>query len=170
MGHVENKANAGRGTTMRASVNIGGHPIHPILITLPIGLWVFSFAADLIYIWRGNPAWETVAFYSLAGGIVGAALAATVGLVDLIGIKETRAFSTGLMHAASVVTALLFFAGSLYLRTAAGIQMVGSGSKVPLILSLIGIIALTAGGWLGGELVFRYGIGVDADVEPKLEP
>ena len=56
---------------MRSSANIGGHPIHPMLVPLPIGLWVFSFVADLIFLWRGNPAWETVAFYTLAGGCDG---------------------------------------------------------------------------------------------------
>ena len=43
---------------MRTSANIGGHPIHPMLIPFPIALFTFSFVADLIYLWRGNPVWR----------------------------------------------------------------------------------------------------------------
>ena len=37
---------------MASRASIGGHPIHPMLIPFPIGLLVFSFIADLIYLWR----------------------------------------------------------------------------------------------------------------------
>lgn len=146
---------------MRASANIGGHPIHTMLIPFPIGLWVFSLVADLIYMWRGNPAWETVAFYTLAGGCVGAALAAVFGLIDLMGIEDKQVFRTGLFHAGCTATSLVIFAASFYLRTTGGSQAVGVNSKIPFALSLIGVIILAVAGWLGGELVFRYGAGVD---------
>ncbi|MGH9834655.1 MAG: DUF2231 domain-containing protein [Blastocatellia bacterium] len=57
--------------------SIGGHPIHPILVAFPIGLWVFSLVSDIVYFmgW-GSAIWNDVAFYSMAGGIVGALLAA----------------------------------------------------------------------------------------------
>ena len=155
---------------MRAKANIGGHPIHTMLVAFPIGLWVFSLAADLIFMWRGNPAWDYVAFYSFAGGCAGALLAAVFGLIDLLGVKDTEAFRTGLMHAGCVVVALVIFAASFYLRTAGGSHMVGVGSKIPVVLSFIGVIVLSVGGWLGGELVFRYGAGVDAATGINVEP
>ena len=146
---------------MRASANIGGHPIHPMLVGLPIGLWVFSFVSDLIYLWRGNPAWQIVAFYCLAGGCVGAALAAVFGLIDLLGIKDSTAFRTGLLHAGCNVVALVIFGVSFYFRTAGGGQALGAGSRVPVALSLVGVIVLSVAGWLGGEMVFKGGVGVD---------
>lgn len=146
---------------MRSSANIGGHPIHTMLIPFPIGLWVFSFIADLIFLWRGNPAWESVAFYTLAGGCVGAALAAVFGLIDLLGVKDNQAFRTGLIHAGCNVVSLLIFAASWYLRTTGGSQMVGANSKIPVVLSAIGVVILAVAGWLGGELVFRHGVGVE---------
>jgi uncharacterized membrane protein len=146
---------------MRAKANIGGHPIHTMLVAFPVGLWVFSLVADLIYMWRGNPAWEYVTFYTLAGGCVGAVLAAVFGLIDLLGVKDTQAFRTGVMHAGCVVVSLLIFAASFYLRTASGSNMVGASSKIPVVLSFLGVIVLSVGGWLGGELVFRYGAGID---------
>lgn len=154
---------------MRASANIAGHPIHPMLIPLPIGLWIFSLVADLIYMWRGNPAWEGVAFYTLVGGCVGAALAAVFGLIDLLGIQDKLVFRTGLFHAGCTATSLIIFAVSFYLRTAAGAKMVGAGSKIPFALSLIGVIILAVAGWLGGELVFRYGVGVQTQRDGNVE-
>ncbi len=155
---------------MRAKANIGGHPIHPLLVAIPIGLWIFSLVADLIFVWRGNPAWEYVAFYTLAGGCVGALLAAVFGLIDLLGITDTQAFRTGLMHAGCTVASLVIFAASFYLRTTGGLQITGAGSKIPVVVSFIGIIVLLIAGWLGGELVFRYGAGVDPTARINVEP
>ena len=66
---------------MASPASVPGHPIHPIIIPFPIGLGVFSLVADVIYLWRGNPIWKDwISFYTLLGGIVGAALAAVCGI------------------------------------------------------------------------------------------
>ena len=58
---------------MSTPASIARHPIHPILVAFPIGLWVFSVVADLIYqLGWGRATWSDVAFYSIGGGIVGA--------------------------------------------------------------------------------------------------
>jgi uncharacterized membrane protein len=153
---------------MKASANIGGHPIHPALVPIPIGLWVFALVADVMFIWRGNPAWEYVAFYCIAGGILGAAIAALFGLIDLFGVKNSGAFRVGLLHAGLNVTTLLIFILNFYFRTSGGKQVVGLNSGVTLLLSVIGVLILGMSGWLGGELVFRYGLGVE--VRPEGDP
>ena len=77
---------------MASRASIGGHPIHPMLIPFPIGLLVFSLIADLIYLWRGNPVWKDyVAFYTLLGGILGAAAAAIPGLIDWATLTDPAA-------------------------------------------------------------------------------
>jgi uncharacterized membrane protein len=69
---------------MASKASIGGNPVHPMLIPFSTGLLVFSLIADLIYLWRGNPVWENyIAFYTLLGGIIGAA-AAAVPVRDMI--------------------------------------------------------------------------------------
>ncbi|HKF92993.1 MAG TPA: DUF2231 domain-containing protein, partial [Gammaproteobacteria bacterium] len=65
-----------------SSANLGGHPMHPMLITLPIGLWVATLLADIGFWWRGVDGWTTAAMWLLGAGIVSAALAAITGLID----------------------------------------------------------------------------------------
>jgi uncharacterized membrane protein len=73
---------------MSSPAGIAHHPIHPMLVAFPIGLWVFSFICDLGYLFGGhNDVWASVAFYSLMGGIIGAVAAAVPGRIDFGSMK-----------------------------------------------------------------------------------
>ena len=57
---------------MASKASIAGHPIHPMLVPIPIGLFVFALVADLASRIDGaSAAWPTVALYCIGGGIVG---------------------------------------------------------------------------------------------------
>lgn len=146
---------------MSSPASIGGHPIHPMLIPFPIALWVFSLVADLIYLWRGNPAWQWIAFYTLAGGCIGAIAAAIFGIIDYFGIENKKVSNIAAWHARFNVLALLLFAASFYLRTTRGAAMIGGSLTIPLVLSIVGVLAIGVSGWLGGELVYKYGVSVE---------
>ena len=147
---------------MASPASIGGHPIHPMLIPFPIGLWVFSLIADVIYLWRANPVWrDWIAFYALLAGIIGAALAAVFGIIDWLSIKDREVKKIANWHARLNVIALLIFVASFYLRTTSGASWVGGSHTIPVLLSVVGVILITISGWLGGELVFRHGVAVD---------
>lgn len=145
---------------MSSPASIGGHPIHPMLIPFPIALWVFSLISDLIYFWRGNPAWEWLAFYTLAGGILGALLAAPFGIIDYFAIRDRKVSKIAAWHARLNVLALLLFAASFYLRTKGGAELTSGDLRVPLVLSIIGVASIALSGWLGGELVYKHGVAV----------
>lgn len=73
---------------MRTPASIFRHPIHPMLIVFPIGLWIFSLACDLIRLAGATAeAWTTVAFFSMIGGLIGALCAAVPGFIDLLFYK-----------------------------------------------------------------------------------
>ena len=133
-----------------------------MLVPFPIALWIFSLVADVIYLWRGNPVWrDWIAFYSLLAGIIGAVGAAVFGIIDWLTIKDRAVKAVADWHARLNVIALLIFAASFYLRTTSGSHLVGGGFKIPVGLSVVGVILITISGWLGGELVFKYATGVD---------
>ena len=93
---------------MSTTASFKGHPIHAMLVPLPIGLWTFALVADVMVHLRGGQGWRTVAFYCLGGGIVGALLAAIPGLIDLatmgpgksrrIGIGRPAREAVGMVH------------------------------------------------------------------------
>ena len=147
---------------MTSPASLGKHPIHPMLIPFPIALWVFSLIADVIYLWRGNPVWrDWIAFYTLLGGILGAALAAVPGFIDWLSLTDRAVVRVANWHARLNVIALVVFAVSFYLRTKSGASWVGGSYTIPILLSVLGVILITISGWLGGELVFRHGVAVD---------
>jgi uncharacterized membrane protein len=147
---------------MASPASIGGHPVHPMLIPFPIGLWAFSLVADIIYLWRGNQVWRNyIAFYTLLGGIIGAVAAAVPGLIDWLSIKDRNVVKIANWHARLNVIALLIFAASFYLRTTRGSALVSEAYTLPIALSVLGVILISISGYLGGEMVFRHGVAVD---------
>lgn len=149
---------------MASPASIGGHPIHPMLVAFPIGLWVFSLACDVIYFmgW-GGAIWNDVAFYSMAGGLIGALLAAVPGLIDLVSLSDPKVKSVGIWHMAINLLVVGLFALNLWLR-------LGSvpGAKLPIALSVLGALLLCVSGWLGGEMVFVHGVAVEP--QPDTHP
>jgi len=148
---------------MASRASIGGHPIHPMLIPFPIGLLVFSLIADLIYLWRGNPVWENyMAFYTLLAGIIGAAAAAVPGLIDWATLTEQETVRVANWHARVNIISVVIFIASFYLRTTSGASWIPNMPWLPIALSVVGVIGITIGGWLGGEMVFKHGVAVAA--------
>lgn len=140
---------------MVSKANIAGHPLHPLLVTIPVGLWVFSLVCDIIFHSTQNVLWDTLALYSLAGGVIGALLAALPGLFDLYSLPPSFAKKVGLWHMSINLSLVTLYVINFLWRWNAEPTVVG-----PFILSIFSVILLLVSGWLGGEMVFRHGVGV----------
>src|SRR5205823_14915945 len=70
---------AALGELMQAKARFLGHPVHQILIVLPLGLLITAVVFDLISL-GGNPRWADVAFWLIGAGVIGGLLAAPFGL------------------------------------------------------------------------------------------
>ncbi|MQA86753.1 MAG: DUF2231 domain-containing protein [Streptosporangiales bacterium] len=140
-----------------------GHPFHPILVTVPIGAWVASLVFDVASRVTSDPAVFVRGSYWLIGiGLLGAAAAAMVGFLDLLAIPTgTRAFRTVLWHMAINLTVTAAYLANFLLRGAA--QDPGAVPVGLLALSVASLAGLAAGGWLGGNLAYRYGVRVAAE-------
>jgi uncharacterized membrane protein len=146
---------------MNTPASIGRHPVHPMLVALPIGLWIFSLVSDLVYRFGwGGEVWDSVAFYTLAGGIAGALLAAVPGFIDLLALPEGKVKKVAVAHMAINLGAVVLFAVNFGLRLNAA-----PGAAVPVLLSVVGIALISVSGWLGGELVYVHGVAVTAAPE-----
>lgn len=140
---------------MSTRASVRNHPIHPMLVVFPIGLWVFSIVCYAIFLATAVPVWRTVSLYSMGGGVVGGILAAIPGIVDFLTLSQSRVLTIAMSHMISNTVALTIFTISLLL----GILWEGH-TLVPFILSLFGLLAMGIGGWLGGSLVYEHGVGV----------
>ncbi|MGV3743527.1 MAG: DUF2231 domain-containing protein [Burkholderiaceae bacterium] len=142
---------------MRTPASIAGHPLHPMLITIPVGLFVFSLICDLISLRSATPeTWITVAQYTMAGGFIGALIAAVPGIIDFLSLEESRVRKIAILHMALNLVAVTLYAVNLWMRI-----YQGNNQGLPLILSLIAAGILGISGWLGAEMVHKHGIGVD---------
>jgi len=142
---------------MSSPASIKKHPLHPMLVALPIGLWSFALVCDVVHAAGGNAVWQTVATYCVAGAIVGALLAAVPGLIDYFSIDEAEMKRIANLHLAVNLGAVAIFGINLWLRF-----HVSEDSHLPLMLSVVGILAIGLGGWLGGEMVYVKGMAVEA--------
>jgi uncharacterized membrane protein len=144
---------------MESKAKLLGHPIHPMLIVLPLGLFIGAVVFDGLYLWHGSQAFATVGYWNIAGGIVGGLVAAVFGLIDWIAIPAgTRAKRIGLFHGGANVVVVLIFAIVLFMRRE---TPDATPTTSLFLLEVVGLALGSVAGWLGGELVDRLGVGVD---------
>lgn len=143
---------------MESKAKVLGHPIHQMLIVLPLGLLTAAVLFDIIYYVTGRASLTTVSYWNIAAGIVSGLVAAVFGFIDWSKIpKNTRAHHIGMLHGGGNVVVLALFAASWMFRS-------NQPAYVPTLGAfMFELIALSIGGvtgWLGGELVDRLGVGV----------
>ena len=144
---------------MESKVKLFGHPVHPMLIVLPLGLLSAAVVFDVVRLVTDDPTFNAVAFWNIAAGVVGGLLAAVFGAWDWTHIpSDTRAKRIGAMHGGGNVVVVTLFAISWVLRLGADRY---EPSLLAYLLSFGGLVLATVTGWLGGELVDRLGVGVD---------
>jgi uncharacterized membrane protein len=150
---------------MASPASIQKHPIHPMLIPFPIALWIFSLVCDLVYAmgW-GGAVWNDMAFYTMAGGLLGALAAAVPGYLDYRSLTDSSVKRIGQWHMLVNLSIVVLFAMNLSLR-----MWSEPGAVLPILLSLIGVAMLGVSGWLGGELVYVHGVAVEPQAKASTE-
>lgn len=144
---------------MESKIKVLGHPIHPMLIVVPLGSFIAAVVFDALYLWRAYPGLATVGYWNIAAGVIGGLLAAVFGLIDWTAIPSgTRAKRIGLLHGGTMVVVVALFAFVWWMRYG-GVDTAPTNSL--FFIELGALVLGTVGGWLGGELVDRLGVGVD---------
>lgn len=153
---------------MKSNVNIVNHPLHPILVLIPVGAWISSFVLDIIFLATGNTFWFVASLWVIVVGIAGALLAAIVGFYDLFTLPITdEPKRLGLVHMVLNLTVTVLYAVNVAVirvpeMTSATSASIMSSTTVGWAfgLNLVAVVLLLISGWLGGELVYRYGLAV----------
>jgi uncharacterized membrane protein len=144
---------------MESRAKLFGHPVHPILIVFPLGLLATSVIFDIIYLVTGHANFSEVAYWLIVAGILGGVVAAPFGLIDWLAIPAgTRARRIGALHGMGNIVVLLLFALSWYIRASTAM----APGTFAYVCAFLGAALALLTGWLGGELVDRLGVGVDA--------
>jgi uncharacterized membrane protein len=145
---------------MSTPASIKSHPIHAMLVPLPIGLWIFALVADVIVHLRGSQDWRTAAFYALGVGVAGALLAAVPGLIDLLSLPPGKTRRIGIFHMSLNLLAVVVFSVNFLTR------MNNADHSGRLLFTAIGVVIISMSGWLGGEMVYVGGVGVSGGQPP----
>jgi nitrite reductase/ring-hydroxylating ferredoxin subunit/uncharacterized membrane protein len=126
-----------------------GHPLHPILVGVPLGSWLAASYLDL----AGGKAGRGPARKLVGLGVASAIPAAMAGVNDWADTMHAER-RVGFVHALGNDLAVVLYTGSWLARRrqrhALGVALAASGAV------LLGVT-----GWLGGHLSYARGVGVD---------
>ena len=141
----------------RSTASIGGHPIHAMLVPIPIVCFVGTFLSDIVY-WQSTAMqWANISAWLLTIGLIVSIFVAAAGLIDFFGDRRIRELRAARIHAVGNVTALILsiFNALVHSRDA-------YTSVVPTGLTLSGIVVLIllVTGWNGWTMVYRHRVGV----------
>lgn len=151
-----------------------GKPSHPPLTDASIGAYTVGVAmlvAGKLGLQDRQMAYG--ALIAISGGLLLAAPTALTGLLDWLTIeKGTPRKTVATVHLVTMVTATLVFAGA-WLAQRPGYNH-GKIETLGLVLGLAAEALLALGGYIGGALVFAYGVRVikrpDAPIAEALIP
>jgi uncharacterized membrane protein len=142
-----------------------GHPLHPPLTDATIGMFVLATALTILGSLgaiedKAGPA----AWLALIGGLIVAVPTALSGFADWVLLEWGSArWRTATWHLSLMLSAVALFAVAAWLQHPG--YRHGDVTAGGLIFAVAGLAVLTAGGWLGGAVVFVHGTRVIADGE-----
>jgi uncharacterized membrane protein len=141
---------------LRSTARITAHPIHPMLVPVPIVCFVGALITDIVYAVTAEMMWADFSAWFLVVGFIFGVLAAIAGLIDFFSNRLIRELTAAWFHLLGnlAVLVLAFFNAFVHTRDA-------YTSVVPtgLILSIITVLILPVTGWLGWSMVYRHGVG-----------
>lgn len=130
-----------------------GHAVHPVLTDIPTGAWTAGYVLDMLDAFGINRTLRPATDAVHTIGLVGALGAAVFGIADW-SYTIDKPKRVGFVHGATNMLIAGIYAGSLVARSK-GKRATG------VALSSLGYDLLLLSSWLGGELSFRFGLGVD---------
>ncbi|MEU1042404.1 Rieske (2Fe-2S) protein [Streptomyces sp. NPDC005907] len=124
-----------------------GHPVHPLMVQVPIGSWLSAAVLDL------RPGSSRGADLLVGVGLAAAVPAALAGAVDWAELHPQQQ-RVGLVHAASHAVGVALYAASLACR-------IKGRPAAGRTYGFLGLTAVGLGGMLGGHMAYRQASGAN---------
>jgi len=148
-------------------MRIWGHPVHPALVHFPVAFWTVA-AIAYVAAAAGEAGALEIAKFANGAGLVMAVFAMVAGLLELRTIDEgSGAMRVASWHLMAMAGTWLCFLIALLMSTSA--QTMIDHATAQLIAAagaVVGFVLMAVGGWLGGRLVYEFGIGRKAPPKP----
>ena len=142
---------------LRSTARIAGHPIHPMLVPVPIVCFVGALITDITYFATADMIWADFSTWLMTVGVIMGVLAAIAGLIDFLGNRLIRTRRPAWPHVLGNLLVLVLATFNMLVHSRdAWTSVVPTG----LILSVLVVLILPVTGWLGWSMVYRYGVGV----------
>jgi uncharacterized membrane protein len=152
---------------MKSKAAIGNHPIHPMVVPVPIGAFVLALIGDVAQTRTADVFWYRFSFVCIGIGIVSALLAAVFGIVEYFGVKmSAKGGRIATWHGVLNVTAVVLYLVSFLVRRH---DAALHNERWPLAMgtALVAFVILGVSGWLGGKLSFEHKVGVVESLDPE---
>lgn len=134
-----------------------------MLVHFPVACWTIGVGADLAGYASGQAGWWSFGFVCLSIGLVTGIAAILAGSLEFALLPRRHpAQHTATLHMTWALAAWSLFAFSLLLRNGSAAEYL---SPWAMAASLGGLVAMLVAGWLGGRLVYRFGVGVAAPAQ-----
>ncbi|MEJ6656620.1 MAG: DUF2231 domain-containing protein [Pseudomonas sp.] len=150
--------------SIASKMSIGGHPIHPMLIHFPVAALIGLIGTDIGFVLTGDQFWARAGLWLVGVGTVGGWVSGTVGLLDLLIVREIRRLITAWCHAVLAVMLLSLASLNWLMRLGEA-----DAAILPwgLFLSVLSGLVIGATSLFGGQLVYDHAIGVDFEEAPE---
>lgn len=144
----------------RSTARILGHPIHTMLVPIPIVCFGATLITDIVY-WRtAAMMWANFSAWLQTVGLVVSVFVVLAGLADFFGDRRVRALRAAWIHGLGNALALILAIFNAFVHSRdAYTSVVPTG----LVLSALVVLILLVTAWNGGEMVYRHGVGVDPE-------
>jgi uncharacterized membrane protein len=147
----------------RSTASIAGHPLHAMLVPIPITCFVGTFVTDIVYWKTAAMQWANISAWLLTIGLIVSVFVAATGIIDFFGEPRIRQLRAARIHALGNAAVLILSIFNVFIHSRDAYT-----SVVPTGLTLSGIVVLILfiTGWNGSTMVYRHRVGVQPGDTP----
>ena len=143
--------------TPRSTASVRGHPLHAMLVPIPIACFVGTLITDIVYWQSAAMQWANISAWLLTIGLVVTVFAVMAGLIDFLKDRRIRALPAARVHVlGNIAVIVLSIINAMVHSRDAYTSVVPTG----LLLSAVVVLILAVTGWNGWSMVYRHGVGV----------